>query len=449
MVSVQYNLAASRRLSAIPYEFLIIKFARRDIMCDKNTLSRLRRRSVLCAATDRIALPLGFWRRGQLSVQFGSVLALGLVAGQALTSPTLGLGFSQYAERAETSTWSTIPFVIEGSRRVYTTPTGSPAPPALLLVGEPSASEERPTRAIGAPQLPGLFSRYPVRPAWKVAGVDYRVGAPLGSPLKDPSAISMPDVFVDAIRRIVTITGDHVLLSGYDFSSHGGYMLQVKGAGDTIANSNFELGSNATPFLIQGTPSSSDLTIEGCTFDEASIGNATSQVGFAGAGKLIIKNNWFKNFPQHVLELAQRPGVSFSVLYEYNLIQNGGLARGAHLNYLQFGSGYATSVSVVFNTSYQTPQATGGEGYQFYDNAYGGRIGEVTLAYNTMIATGGSAATPAMSFLVHGNTPSLSGRIYNNYFDATAAYGVFYSNTFLGAEIFKNIDLNTGKIISP
>src|SRR5207302_844134 len=78
------------------------------------------------------------------------------------------------------------------------------------------------------------------------------------------------------------------------------------------------------------------------------------------------------------------------------------IQTGTHPNYLQFGSGNATSVDVEFNTSYQTTALSGGEGYQFYDNGSGGTISNATLAYNTMIATG-SLTNMAMSYLIHGS----------------------------------------------
>ena len=41
----------------------------------------------------------------------------------------------------------------------------------------------------GAPQMSTLLSGYAVRPSWNVAGVDYAVGVPAGTALKDPNTI--------------------------------------------------------------------------------------------------------------------------------------------------------------------------------------------------------------------------------------------------------------------
>ena len=43
----------------------------------------------------------------------------------------------------------------------------------------------------GTPQFESLLKGYAVRPDWKVAGVDYYVGTPDGTVLKDPATISM------------------------------------------------------------------------------------------------------------------------------------------------------------------------------------------------------------------------------------------------------------------
>ena len=59
----------------------------------------------------------------------------------------------------------------------------------------------------GAPQLPSLLNGYAVRPPWEVAGVDYAVGVPTGTTLKDPTLrISMSGVSVDTTNRLILVT---------------------------------------------------------------------------------------------------------------------------------------------------------------------------------------------------------------------------------------------------
>ena len=187
-------------------------------------------------------------------------------------------------------------------------------------------------------QHPNLLRGYVVRSPCKVAGVDYAVG-PQQLATKDPATISMAGVSVDASTRTVSITGNNVTLDGYDFSLHGGYQVYVSGANTTIRNSNFALGTNTGAYLISGGPSALNLMVEYCTMDASTIGSQTSLIGYAGSGAITLEYNWFKNFPQHVLELSQGLGVSFYVVYKYNLIDQGAIQAGAHLNYLQFGGG--------------------------------------------------------------------------------------------------------------
>jgi hypothetical protein len=147
-------------------------------------------------------------------------------------------------------------------------------------------------------------------------------------------------------------------------------------------------------------------------------------------GHFFVGNNWFKNFPQHVLEMAESEGTTFSVVYKYNLIWNGGVLP-AHLNYLQFGGGHATSVDVEYNTGYQT-NLSGGETFQFYDYA-GGSIDSSTFAYNIIIARGGAQGSHLGPGIAH-----------DNYFDASASWGAFYNGSFNGWTITNNCDMVTG-----
>ncbi|WP_275173813.1 Ig-like domain-containing protein [Bradyrhizobium sp. CSS354] len=300
-------------------------------------------------------------------------------------------------------------------------------------------------------QLPNLLDGYSTRPSWNVAGVDYAVGATSTS-LKDPATISMAGVSIDTSSRTITISGNNITLDGYDFSLHGGYQVTVAGSNATISNSNFAIGANQGSYLVYGTSGASNLTLAHNTFDGSAIGNATSFIGFAGSGQVKMEYNWFKEFPQHVVEFTQANGSpSFSVVYKYNLVEQGAIQDGAHLNFLQFGGGTASSVDVEFNTTYQTPQASGGEGFQFYSNTQGGVIQNATMAYNTMIAAGGDAGS-AMSYMVHANSynddsSAHSGSVHDNFFDLQAAWGAFYSAPS-GWSFSNNMDMRTGQVVN-
>jgi hypothetical protein len=302
-------------------------------------------------------------------------------------------------------------------------------------------------------QHPTLLTSYAKRPPWKVAGVDYPVGVPSTATLTDWQSLQGPGITVNATAMPPYVRVDdtsNVVISGVDFSLHGGaILLFVNSPNSTVASSNFG-GKNLTKILnsvIWADPNSPGLTVRYSTIDGAGSGSGATLVSVRSAGTTTLEYNWFKNFPEHVLEEAQSAPVSIAVIYKYNLIEQGGMARGAHLNYLQFGGAVATSVDVEYNTTYQTPQVASGEGFQFYANNTGGAVNKVTFAYNTMIATGGPRI--AMSYLVHGGGSQNAGVAHDNYFDTTAAYGAFYPGSFTGWTFSNNYSMTTGGRLIP
>ena len=260
--------------------------------------------------------------------------------------------------------------------------------PTTTLGGYNDGSANAPA---GAPQLPNLLSGYAVRPPWKVAGVDYAVGVPSGTALKDWETISQPGVSINTATHTVYVTGNNVTLNGIDFSLHGGAQLVIEGANNTtISNCNFFYGSALTStsnFLINAV-SGSNVTIEYCTIDGNGAVQTTSSdqsslitTGSNFTGTVTLTYNLLQNFIQHVLEYNG----GTTLTYEYNLIYNGGNGPvGPHLNYLQWGNGNFGTATVEFNTTYQpTNPNAGGQGFQFTPNS--GSISSFTLAYNTMI----------------------------------------------------------------
>jgi hypothetical protein len=60
---------------------------------------------------------------------------------------------------------------------------------------------------------------------------------------------------------------------------------------------------------------------------------------------------------------------------EFNLMENGAMVAGVHLNFLQFGNGDSVDPLVAYNTLVQDETAGGaGEGVQMYTNGSGGSI---------------------------------------------------------------------------
>jgi hypothetical protein len=247
----------------------------------------------------------------------------------------------------------------------------------------------------------------------------------------------------------------NVVISGVDFSLHGGaYLFFVNSPNPTVTNSNFG-GANLAAVLsnvISADYQSPGLTVSYNTIDGGGAGQGSSLVGAAGGGTTTLTYNWLKNFPQHVLE-QNTQNVPYAVIYKNNLIEQGAMQSGAHLNFLQFdtNSNSSSSVDVEYNTSYQIKQASAGEGYQFYANG-NGLVQNVTLAYNVMIAAAPGVGLPvpvsslSISRMVHGGGSQNAGIAHDNYVDPTAAYGWLYYGSFAGWKFSNNYNMTTGAI---
>jgi hypothetical protein len=299
------------------------------------------------------------------------------------------------------------------------------------------------------PQFPNLLNSYPVRPPWKVAGVDYAVGVSAGTILQDWETLSVPGVTVE--KNYVAITGDNVTLNGIDFSLHGGAKVDIFGANDAIINSNFLYGpamaAAGASGIMGGTGSNVTLKYDTFNGNGAALGNkASSQTAILSeswGGTNTIEYNYFSNFNQHVVE---EEGAS-SLIYRYNLIYDGGTgAAGAHVNYLQMGNNLYPSLIVEFNTTYQpTVNVSGGEGFQLYPN--GGGTTSATLAYNTMIY--GPDGTGVVHVPGGGVNGIVTAAIYNNYIDKQNGGSYFYPDPNAGTfdQYSGDISLVTGRPI--
>jgi hypothetical protein len=302
----------------------------------------------------------------------------------------------------------------------------------------------------GPAQLPNLLNGYAARPSWYVAGVDYAVGYGSTS-LTDWESISQPGVTVNTSTNTVTITGNNITLSGIDFSLHGGAQVVVSGNNDTITKSNFLYGttmaSDADIYLVNQI-GGSNLTLSYNVINGngpalgSSASNQSSLISTSGTGTFTLEYNLLENFNQHALEASNS---TENILYQYNLIYNGGSgSAGAHLNYLQFGSG-AYTATVEFNTTYQpTVPVSGGEGFQFYNNGSGSVTG--TLAYNTMIYGPDGEGRVHVPENASNGTGTTKVSVYDNYIDKKG--GIFFYNDPNPSDTYSgDINMVTGALI--
>ena len=320
------------------------------------------------------------------------------------------------------------------------------------LPGPPSRHNDGAANApAGTPQLPNLLSDYALRPPWKVAGVDYAVGVPRGTALKDPTTISMPGVSIDTTRHIIFVTGSNVTLDGYDFSLHGGWSVYIeRGRSDTvIENSKFLVGANNL-VPIAAESGAGKLTVEYCTIDGGGFGVAGNPgaiytlISYNGSGGLTVEYDWLKNAPEHIIEF--RNG---TLIDQYNLIQNAGYFVGAHVNDVQFNGSVSDGSVIGFNTVFNPQPVNGypipGEGIQV-EAQLGSTITHTRVENNTIIATGPSLTA---SYLIvirqDAGTNVIDGvDIHGNYLDTTGAYGPFYPPTGSNVTFTDNWNMVTG-----
>jgi hypothetical protein len=324
--------------------------------------------------------------------------------------------------------------------------------PVLTTVGDNGATNA----PAGAAQYPDLLTGYAVRPPWKVAGVDYAVGIPSGTALKDPLSINMAGVSVNTSSHTIFVTGNNVTLNGYDFSLAGGWQVYVQGSNDTIENSNFKVGSNNL-VPIGSSTSASNLTVIYNTIDGGGIGVAGNPVAIytlisftgTGTGGLTVEYNWLKNAPQHIVEF--RNG---TLIDQFNLIQNVGFYVGAHPNDVQFNGSTSNGSIIDFNTVYNPQPVNGypdaqGEGLQI-EAQLGSTITNTQVENNTVIATGPSLTASYLIAVRQDAGNVINGVIVeNNYLDASGAYGPFYPPNGANLTFRNNWDMVTGSPLAP
>ena len=213
------------------------------------------------------------------------------------------------------------------------------SPPVLYddgLVGAPS----------GAPQWPGILDAYVARPAWNVAGVDYHVGIdrtlyPTNASLKNPTSAALPaGCSRNTTTHVWTITGDDVVVDGWDFSLNGGWFVTVDGGSNgVIKNCNFKVTtpSQSGPLYVSNLATNysimnNEIDGNGTLNQAIGIGLFTSN----GQGTTTVKYNWIKS--------AYGIGISFSSVIgneildiRYNLIEDAGIgfSCGAHGDWIQ------------------------------------------------------------------------------------------------------------------
>jgi hypothetical protein len=295
----------------------------------------------------------------------------------------------------------------------------------------------------GVPLLAGILAHYAARPPWRVAGVDYAVGVPPGSDLLDPATIAVAGVSVNTATHNITVSGNNVTLSGYDFGRSGGWGIYIaSGATNTvIKNNNFLVGQNHQVPVNAGA-GSGNLTILDNTFDSTvNSGDVWALVNYNGSGTFIAQYNSFKNAPSDAIDFGAAP---MTTVVRYNVFENLGTNPEAHADTVQYTGTTSTNSVISFNTVYQS-NPSGNQGIQI-EAQNGSTITNTAVEYNVIVARN-TARTMSYSIFVGadpGNNTVDGVVIANNYIDFSGAYGPFYPPHGNRLNYTGNVDMTHG-----
>ncbi len=298
--------------------------------------------------------------------------------------------------------------------------------------------------ASGIAQLPRLLDGYAARPPWSVAGVDYAVGVPAGTALKDPASLAMAGVRVDAATHTVRVSGDHVRLNGYDFSLEGGWNVYVDGADDVIEDSNFKVGvNNRVP--IQGSARASDLSVRHNTLDGGGgrDGAVWALISYNGSGKFVARYNYFLNAPEDAIDFNNG---TMSTVVEYNLFHNLGTDPRSHPDPVQYVGVRLIGAVEAFNTIYQ-PNPGGMQGVQLQAQL-GSSLSHAAIRNNVIVAKGPSRGMSYSIAVIQDPGNAIDGVVVQgNHIDFSGAYGPFYPPSGSGLAFVNNVSMVSGAVI--
>jgi hypothetical protein len=285
-----------------------------------------------------------------------------------------------------------------------------------------------------------------------VAGVDYAVGVPAGTALKDPSTINSPGVTVNPSRHYVEVNASNpVTIDGFDFSADGGWQIIIESDDVTVTSCNFAIGSNRNPMVNQVNASNSVFTYD--TFNGNSLADTLNNVVFNLSGGATIEYSLVENSPSDDVDYGD------SNTIKYNVFSNNGQLAGAHPDWLQLGNGVLTNQTVEYNTYIQERGSSQGIGlYAGTPGSYS--MTTATVSNNTIVTGNGQ---PNYVFCVGlsgqvtgGGTGGLTGTatIEDNYVDPRGVNtAVFESIGTLqpGATyaVSGNINMVTGAALAP
>jgi hypothetical protein len=325
----------------------------------------------------------------------------------------------------------------------------------------------------GASITPSVYQATPHNAAtkWNMPGVDYYVGVPSGTALKDPSTSGALPSGASYASPVVTITGCNVTLDGFDFTLHSDVVsVDVSGSScvTTIQNSKFSGAGKALQTIanLLDLGSGGAFVFQRNEYDGlAAIADANGS-GFdvndpiQGSGKVTLLYNYFHNFDSKVIQLA---GTNSSAAFteKYNLFADFGSCdtppcSHGEAEYTYAAVGTTLSFTAQFNT-YVSHFHTGSGDLTSLQavQADAVNIDGTTDDHNVILAPGPEATcnqynqtsyiASAAVFDGQQENGVLSNVVFDsNYIDNSGTYFPWYHSGGTGVTHTNNIDSGSG-----
>jgi hypothetical protein len=292
-----------------------------------------------------------------------------------------------------------------------------------------------------------LLSPYVVRPAWRVAGVDYYVGRPPGLRMKKPTAQNLPEG-AELREAAIYVRGRDVVLDGFDLS--GLTVMIEDSAQGVIRIANCE--ANGGVVIRSTVEAKAHLIVDHCTLDG---GGAKSDPNFQTIKvwcPLTVLHSWIKNGPGGIQSGA-------SLVAEYNVLEGFVWVPGEHANAIYVrGTVRPGDRSVIsYNTIY-SQSSRNGEGFPVGIGAAiaffgdGGNFYDSLVSHNVLISALPGGASYFVGFYVDAGARATGVVVVDNYYSSinglnrrrSGAFGFLYpgSRGRVEAKVSGNVDMN-------
>ncbi len=308
---------------------------------------------------------------------------------------------------------------------------------------------------------------YATRPPWRVAGVDYPVGIPSATVLKDPSTATLPAGCSYSSNTVTCNSTGSLTINGYDFSLHNCIYLDIYNYTGTITieNSNFAMGSSTACqsqyglFDLEPSTNGSSLIVQNNVFNDNAPTFPTLTNYFdvwdtyRTSGTSLYQYNAFLASIGRPIETASAGNWTA----QYNYFEGINYGNATHGEIEIMGStGTNVNFTSEFNTSLMPANYGGGATSIWYisDGSTNGQtFGTVNLENNTNVTNlfGGSGGSVVVSVAdtEFAYNPVTTANILNNYIDPTGSFFCYVnSTTATTTNVVGNINLTDDSTIS-